>query len=210
MSFSLKKCSESRIEGDGKGKRDATLPVARRYRRPTFQPIWSPTITTAEGVLDCFLKARPRIRAPAHIRPINGTHTLVINSLIQRKGAKAALVTTGGAFATSWKIRARGKPARSLRSALFRRDEPADFPAELRFEVSERNRQQGRESVTTLDLPAPRAAGRQGLLRTSAIEAVAIFFMNSYANSGARGGRPADLFALPSCRGSTSTSLRLN
>src|SRR5262249_40687485 len=45
------------------------------------------------GVLDCFAKARLHPRA-AHF--VNHGTTLVINSLIQRNGAKAALVTTAG------------------------------------------------------------------------------------------------------------------
>ncbi|HWN52707.1 MAG TPA: hydantoinase/oxoprolinase N-terminal domain-containing protein, partial [Xanthobacteraceae bacterium] len=58
------------------------------------------------------------------------------------------------------------------------RDEPL-IPRELRFEVSERIGSKG-EIVTTLDLPAlERLAGR---LLGLGIEAVAIFFMNSYAN----------------------------
>src|SRR3954454_19352387 len=46
-----------------------------------------------EGVLDCFAKAKLDPRAANFVN--HGT-TLVINSLIQRKGAKAALVTTAG------------------------------------------------------------------------------------------------------------------
>ena len=43
-----------------------------------------------EGILDCFNKAAVR---PAEASLVNHGTTLVINSLIQRKGAKTALVT---------------------------------------------------------------------------------------------------------------------
>jgi N-methylhydantoinase A len=138
--------------------------------------VYTKSLTTygnlVEGVLDCFLKARLDPRA-AHF--VNHGTTLVINSLIQRKGAKAALVTTAG-FRDILEI-ARGNRPDPF-DLHYRRDEPL-IPRELRFEVTERIGSKG-EIVTTLDLPAlERLAGR---LLGLGIEAVAIFFMNSYAN----------------------------
>ena len=46
-----------------------------------------------EGILDCFTKAQIK---PADASLVNHGTTLVINSLIQRKGAKTALVTNQG------------------------------------------------------------------------------------------------------------------
>src|SRR3954467_2875448 len=46
-----------------------------------------------EGILDCFDKVKLE---PKTANFVNHGTTLVINSLIQRKGAKAALVTTKG------------------------------------------------------------------------------------------------------------------
>jgi N-methylhydantoinase A len=125
-----------------------------------------------EGVLDCFAKARLDPRTASFVN--HGT-TLVINALIQRKGAKAALVTTAG-FRDILEI-ARGNRPDPF-DLHYRRDEPL-IPRELRFEVRERIGAKG-EIVTALDHAAlPALAGRfKGL----GIEAVAIFFMNSYAN----------------------------
>ena len=50
-----------------------------------------------DGVLDCFAKAKLEPHAASFVN--HGT-TLVINALIQRKGAKAALVTTSAPSAT--------------------------------------------------------------------------------------------------------------
>ena len=125
-----------------------------------------------EGILDCFGKAKLEPRAANFVS--HGT-TLVINSLIQRKGAKAALVTTKG-FRDVLEI-ARGNRPDPF-DLHYRRDEPL-IPRPLRFEVTERVGAKG-EVVTALDTEAlqPLAEKLKGL----DIEAVAIFFMNSYAN----------------------------
>jgi N-methylhydantoinase A len=146
------------------------------YDHDSRTVVYTKSLTTygnlVEGVLDCFLKARLDPRA-AHF--VNHGTTLVINSLIQRKGAKAALVTTAG-FRDILEI-ARGNRPDPF-DLHYRRDEPL-IPRELRFEVTERIGSKG-EIVTTLDLPAlQRLASR---LLGLGIEAVAIFFMNSYAN----------------------------
>jgi N-methylhydantoinase A len=125
-----------------------------------------------EGVLDCFVKAKLDPRTASFVN--HGT-TLVINSLIQRKGAKAALVTTAG-FRDILEI-ARGNRPDPF-DLHYRRDEPL-IPRELRFEVTERIGAKG-EIITALDLAALEALA--GKLNGLAIEAVAIFFMNSYAN----------------------------
>jgi N-methylhydantoinase A len=112
---------------------------------------------------------------PHAVNFVNHGTTLVINSLIQRKGAKAALVTTAG-FRDILEI-ARGNRPDPF-DLHYRRDEPL-IPRELRFEVKERIGAKG-EIVTPLDLEAlDDLAGR---LKGLGIEAVAIFFMNSYAN----------------------------
>src|SRR5713226_434326 len=125
-----------------------------------------------EGVLDCFAKAKLEPRAAKFVN--HGT-TLVINSLIERKGAKAALVTTLG-FRDVLEI-ARGNRPNPF-DLHYRRDEPL-VPRPLRFEIRDRIGSKG-EIVTPLDVAAlaPLAAELERL----GIEAVAIFFMNSYAN----------------------------
>src|SRR4051812_16716987 len=125
-----------------------------------------------EGILDCFDKVKLE---PKTANFVNHGTTLVINSLIQRKGAKAALVTTKG-FRDLLEI-ARGNRPDPF-DLHYRRDEPL-IPRALRFEVAERIGSKG-EIVTPLDLAAltPLAAK----LKDLQIDALAIFFMNSYAN----------------------------
>src|SRR5437879_219064 len=146
------------------------------YNAETRRVAYAKSPTTygnlVDGVLDCFAKARLEPRAASFVN--HGT-TLVINSLIQRKGAKAALVTTAG-FRDILEI-ARGNRPDPF-DLHYRRDEPL-IPRELRFEVAERIGANG-EIVTALDLAA--LAVLAGKLNGLGIEAVAIFFMNSYAN----------------------------
>ncbi|HWF94912.1 MAG TPA: hydantoinase/oxoprolinase family protein [Xanthobacteraceae bacterium] len=125
-----------------------------------------------DGVLDCFVKAK---LDPHAVNFVNHGTTLVINSLIQRKGAKAALVTTAG-FRDILEI-ARGNRPDPF-DLHYRRDEPL-IPRELRFEVKERIGAKG-EIVAPLDRDALAALAHK--LAGLGIEAIAIFFMNSYAN----------------------------
>src|SRR5882757_5104800 len=125
-----------------------------------------------DGILDCFAKVKLEPRTANFVN--HGT-TLVINSMIQRKGAKAALVTTTG-FRDVLEI-ARGNRPDPF-DLHYRRDEPL-IPRALRFEVAERVGSKG-EIVTPLDAAALVPLAQK--LRSLGIEAVAIFFMNSYAN----------------------------
>src|SRR5437588_1352017 len=102
-----------------------------------------------EGVLDCFAKAK---LDPAAAGLVNHGTTLVINALIQRKGAKTALVTTAG-FRDVLEI-ARGNRPDPF-DLHYRRDEPL-VPRALRFEVAERIGANG-EIVTALDLAGLKA-----------------------------------------------------
>src|ERR1700731_3910762 len=104
------------------------------------------------GVLDCFAKAELEPQAANFLN--HGT-TLVINSLIERKGAKSALVTTFG-FRDVLEI-ARGNRPDPF-DLHYRRDDPL-VPRPLRFEIRERIGSKG-EIVTPLDVAglAPLAA----------------------------------------------------
>jgi N-methylhydantoinase A len=124
------------------------------------------------GVLDCFAKAKLEPRLASLLN--HGT-TLVINSLIERKGAKAALVTTQG-FRDVLEI-ARGNRPDPF-DLHYRRDDPL-IPRTLRFEVKERIGSKG-EIIAALDVDA--LAPLAGKLKELGVESVAIFFMNSYAN----------------------------
>jgi N-methylhydantoinase A len=148
--------------------------VAYDYEGHTVAYTKSPTTygNLVDGVLNCFAKAK---LDPHAVNFVNHGTTLVINALIQRKGAKAALVTTAG-FRDVLEI-ARGNRPDPF-DLHYHRDEPL-IPRGLRFEVKERIGSKG-EIVTPLDTAAlEQLAGR---LKALGIEAVAIFFMNSYAN----------------------------
>jgi N-methylhydantoinase A len=125
------------------------------------------------GVLDCFVKAKLDPRTASFLN--HGT-TLVINSLIERKGAKSALVTTKG-FRDVLEI-ARGNRPDPF-DLHYRRDDPL-IPRVLRFEVMERIGSKG-EIIIPVDVDALPALADK--LKTRGVESVAIFFMNSYANS---------------------------
>src|SRR6476659_6444981 len=99
-----------------------------------------------DGILECFHKAKIR---PAEASLVNHGTTLVINSLIQRKGAKTALVTSKG-FRDILEI-ARGNRPDPF-DLHYQRDEPL-IPRELRLEVPERTGSKG-EVVTPLDKAA--------------------------------------------------------
>src|SRR5262249_45749912 len=124
------------------------------------------------GVLDCFRKAGVK---PAEATFVNHGTTLVINALIQRHGARTALVTSAG-FRDILEI-ARGNRPNPF-DLHYQRDEPL-LPRELRFEVREGMGSQG-EVVDTLDRPALEKLALK--LRDLGAEAVAIFFLNSYVN----------------------------
>jgi len=146
------------------------------YDHARGEVVYTKSATTygnfVDGVLDCFAKARLDPQAASLVN--HGT-TLVINALIQRKGAKAALVT-GKGFRDVLEI-ARGNRPDPF-DLHYRRDEPL-IPRPLRFEVAERIGSKG-EVVTALDVAALRALAEK--FQALGIEAVAVFFMNSYAN----------------------------
>ncbi len=123
-----------------------------------------------EGILDCFNKGN---LAPADAGFLNHGTTLVINSLIQRRGAKCALVTSAG-FRDVLEIARANRP--DPFDLHYQRDEPL-IPRELRFEVPERIDANGTVLVP-LDQASLRALAED--LKRLKIEAVAVFFMNSY------------------------------
>ena len=120
------------------------------FDHETHQVIYAKSPTTydnlVDGILDCFNKAHIK---PAEASLVNHGTTLVINSLIQRKGAKTALITSEG-FRDILEI-ARGNRPDPF-DLHYQRDEPL-IPRELRLEVPERMDSKG-EVVTPLDMAA--------------------------------------------------------
>ena len=146
------------------------------YDRKTKKVVCTKSATTydnfVEGILDCFGKADLR---PSQAQLVNHGTTLVINSFIQRRGAKAALVTTKG-FRDVLEIARANRP--DPFDLHYQRDAPL-IPRSLRFEAVERVDTFG-QVLVPLDM-----AGLDGLadeLRARGVESVAVFFLNSYAN----------------------------
>jgi N-methylhydantoinase A len=124
-----------------------------------------------EGIFTCISRAGVSVKDAALVK--HGS-TLVINALIQRRGAKTALITTKG-FRDTLEI---GRGSRPTPFDLrYRRDE-ALVPRTLRFEVAGRIDGKGRESEP-LDMEALNRLGDE--FAALGIEAVAISFLNAYA-----------------------------
>ena len=123
-----------------------------------------------EGIIDCFGKAKIE---PSEAHFLNHGTTLVINALIQRRGAKTALVTSQG-FRDVLEIARANRP--DPFDLHYQRDEPL-IPRELRFEVPERIGAQG-EVIVPLDTAALETLA--GTLKDLGVASVAVFFMNSY------------------------------
>src|SRR5207249_1689611 len=146
------------------------------FDHDTQKMIYAKSPTTydnlVEGILDCFEKVKV---IPGESNLVNHGTTLVINSFIQRRSAKTALVTSAG-FRDILEIAHGNRP--DPFDLHYQRDEPL-IPRELRLEVSERTGSRG-EVIDPLDVPALEKLA--GEIRNLDVESVAIFFMNSYIN----------------------------
>ncbi len=101
--------------------------------------------------------------------------TLITNAMIERKGAKTALLTTEG-FRDVLEM---GTEVRYDIYDLFLEKPPLLVPRSLRFEVAERLDKDGR-IITPLDEAAVRALAAE--LKANGVEALAIAFLHSFRN----------------------------
>lgn len=137
-------------------------------------------LTTPEDPSVAVLEGARRLDAEAGVAPaaadriIHGT-TLVANSLIERRGARTALITTVG-FRDTLEL---GRESRyDLYDLGLERPDPL-VPRPLRLEVAERIRADG----TVLDALDPEEGERlASQLGELGIESVAIALVNSYTN----------------------------
>ena len=104
---------------------------------------------------------------------VHGT-TIATNALIERKGARAALITTKG-FRDILELGRRDRPRMYGLNGVQR---PL-IPRHLRFEIEERLDAKG-NVLRAVDLEAVKKLGRK--LASDGIEAVVISFLHSYAN----------------------------
>ncbi len=124
------------------------------------------------GILDGISKVSKNFEDISLI--IHGT-TVGTNALLERKGAKTGIITTTG-FRDVIEMRRRDRPHTW---GLWGNFEPI-IPRDLRLEVDERVLSNG-VIEKPVDIDQVRDAAQQ--LISMGVEAVCIFFMNSYANS---------------------------
>jgi len=123
-----------------------------------------------DAIFDCIRKAELDARDARFVK--HGT-TLVINALLQRNGAKSALLSTKG-FRDVLEI-GRGNRTQPF-NLRFHREDPL-IPRELRYEIEERIDGAGQIRTPLADGElAPLAEA----LRSERVESVAISFLNSY------------------------------
>jgi N-methylhydantoinase A len=113
--------------------------------------------------------------APAAAEFIIHGSTVAINAILERKGARTALITTKG-FRDVYEI---GRINRPDSFNLFFRKHVPLVPRDRIFEVPERIGYDG-AVLRPLDEGAARAIVRE--LRAQAVESVAVMFLHSYAN----------------------------
>jgi N-methylhydantoinase A len=101
--------------------------------------------------------------------------TIAINTVLEKSGARTALITTQG-FRDVYAIGRGNRP--DAFNLFFHRPRPL-VPRELTFEVAERMNAAG-EVLLPLDPAAVEALGRE--LAAHGVEAVAVCFLHSYAN----------------------------
>jgi N-methylhydantoinase A len=123
-----------------------------------------------DAIFECIGKAKLNPRNASSVK--HGT-TLVINALLQRAGAKTALIATKG-FRDILEI-GRGNRTQPFNLRFHR--EPPLVPRELRFEIDERVDGAGRVRTP---LAATLLASLAETLRSLEVEAVAVSFLNSY------------------------------
>jgi N-methylhydantoinase A len=101
--------------------------------------------------------------------------TIAINTVLEKSGARTALITTAG-FRDVYAIGRGNRP--DAFNLFFHRPRPL-VPRELTFEIAERMNAAG-EVLVPIDAAAVATLGRE--LAALSIEAVAVCFLHSYAN----------------------------
>jgi N-methylhydantoinase A len=146
------------------------------FDRDTGRIVYSKSLTTYDnlvnGVMDCIAKAGVNL---SDVELVKFGTTLVINTFVQRNGAKTALITTEG-HRDILELR------RGNRTVPFDRRyerDPVLIERDLRLEAPERMGADG-EVVRPLDVERVRLLAAQ--LKESDVEAVAVSFLNAYVN----------------------------
>ena len=139
---------------------------------------WSKTKVTPDDLGDCVNEVLQLSDIdPGLVTQILHGQTLVINTILQRRGAKVGLITTKG-FRDVLAIQRSNR--RDIFNLRYLKPEPF-VPRKLRIEVDERTMADGR--VLRGVAPAEIRQAYQELL-DQGVESVAICFINSYRNPG--------------------------
>lgn len=137
----------------------------------------SKSLTTPEelarGIQDCLTKANIQLSTAEFF--VHGS-TIAINAVLERKGAKTALITTRG-FRDVYEIGRGNRPEGY--NLFFKRPVPL-VPRELRLEVDERLLASG-EILQPLEEHSARVAIAE--LMSEKVESVAVCLLHSYANT---------------------------
>jgi N-methylhydantoinase A len=157
------------------------------YEKGSGRMVYTKSLTTYDdlvrGVMDCIRKARIDLHDVDLIK--FGT-TLIINTYVQRSGARAALVMTEG-FRDVLEI---GRGNRTMPFDLRYRRDPILVERDRRYEVAGRIAPSGE---ITQPMPADAAEQLLAEFRKAGIEAVAVSLHNSYANAAHEEALAADL-----------------
>lgn len=146
------------------------------YDPETGKMEWVKTETTpydySQGVLECIRKAKFDLGRASMI--IHG-QTLVINTIIERKGAKVGLITTKG-FRDVIEIQRSNR--RDIYNFRYKKPDPI-IPRYLRLEVEERIMSNGK-ILKELNVDELKKATAK--LMSEGVESIVVSFINSYAN----------------------------
>ena len=146
--------------------------TGRRWSRKVLTSQDDPARAVVAGVAGLLEQAR--ITPTAVSRIVHAT-TLFSNALIERKGAVTGLITTAG-FADTLEIGRERKY--ELYDLAIAKPEPL-VPRQLRLEVAERTRADGRIARR---LDTRMLAARAARLARAGAEAIAVVFLHAYAN----------------------------
>jgi N-methylhydantoinase A len=160
------------------------------------------TLTTPEHLVEGIVNGVHKSDTPfADTRLFLHGTTIAINTMLERTGAKTALLTTRG-FRDIYEIGRINRP--DAYNLFFRKHVPL-VPRSLRIEIDERTGARG-DVVVPLDEAQVAAVARS--LAAQGVEAVAILFLHSYANPAhERRAREIVEAALPGAFVTTSNEL---
>ncbi|MCL4447124.1 MAG: hydantoinase/oxoprolinase family protein [Candidatus Thermoplasmatota archaeon] len=130
------------------------------------------TVEPEEGVINSIRSYGEKIRG---VESILHGQTVVINSIVQKDGAKVGLITTKG-FRDVLEIQRANR--RDIYNLVYKKPSPF-VPRNLRQEMEERI---GADGEILVDIDLSKLEGIVSNFRREGVESVAVSFVNSYAN----------------------------